>query len=252
MRGMHKKYAALLSFLLFGAGAATAQLQFRPMNVDLAPQGRNSSTTFSVSNAGAQPIAVRLRLLTREVAEDGTETRRAVDKEYLSLFPTSAVVDPGEVRAVRVTWHGPAIIDRELAYRILAEQVPVDFSAPTLSDDKGQVNIDILFRYLGAIYVVPENAEPQIEARVERSDAPDRANVVIENVGTRHVVLRDLTLTLTGSRDGQSVVYEVDTDQLKNVSGANILAGMKRVHPVTLPADFPGGPISVYVGFTTQ
>ena len=243
--------AYCLLFLLLGAGTAFAQLQFRPMSVELTAEGRGSSATFTVSNSGKDPIAVRLRMLTREVAEDGTEERRAVDKSYFSLFPASVVLEGGQARAVRLSWRGSAQPDRELAFRILAEQVPVDFAETRGEGSTSQVNIEILLRYLGAVYVKSSEVTPNITSRVERTDEPSRAKIILENAGTGHAILQNLAVTITAAGSGEPTVYSVDQDQLKGISNANMLAGLRRVHPIILPPDFPDGPLSVNIDFET-
>ncbi len=243
---MDKRSVLRSLFLLLGAGTAIAQLQFRPMNVDLAPEGRNSSATFTVSNPGQEPIAVRLRILTREIAEDGSERQNPVDRGTFGLFPASVVLEAGQSRAVRLSWLGAARPERELAYRILAEQVPVDFAAGAPGND--QVSIEILFRYLGAVYVKPADVAPKVVATVERTDAADRVNLVLENVGTEHVVIHNLRVTITGP-DASGPAFRVDDEQLKGLSAANMLASLRRVQPITLPPDFPDGPLAAEIDF---
>ena len=174
-----------------------------------------------------------------------------MDKSVFSLFPASVVLEPGQSRAVRLSWRGSAKVERELAYRILAEQVPVDFAAPAAEGRTDQVNIDIFLRYLGAVYVKPAGAAPDIAAAVERTGDPGRVNLVVENRGTGHVVLKNLRVALSGSGTGGSAAYEVGQDQLAALSNANMLAGSRRVHPVTLPPDFPEGPLSADIEFET-
>ncbi len=234
-------------FLLLGAGTAIAQLQFRPMNVDLSPEGRSSSATFTVSNPGKDPIAVRVRILTREIAEDGSERQNPVERGTFGLFPATVVLEAGQSRAVRLSWHGSAQPERELAYRILAEQVPVDFASDASGND--QVSIEIMFRYLGAVYVKPAGVAPKVVATVERTETAGRANLILENVGTEHVVLHDLRVTITGRGESGPVDYPVDAEQLKGLSSANMLAALRRVHPITLPPEIPDGPLSAAIDF---
>jgi len=124
---------------------------------DFDPTGRGASRAFRLENPRNQEAAITIRVVTRALAPDGTETNE--DTDDFIVFPTEAIVGPGGVQIVRVQYVGDPSPAKEIAYRIIAESTPI--AAP--SSQSSQVLIAL--RYVGSIYVVPRGAEPQIKLR---------------------------------------------------------------------------------------
>lgn len=69
-----------------------------------------------------------LLLFTREMDMDGNETMESADKLF-TVYPDQVVLPPKSFQSVRIRWKGPVDLTREQSYRILVEQVPVDFES---------------------------------------------------------------------------------------------------------------------------
>jgi len=135
-------------------------MNVEPLSMEFAPAGRESIRSFRVTNSQNDTIAVRIRLTTRELLPDGGESRTPADDSFL-VFPSRLVLEPGQVQAVRVQWRGAAQLDREVAYRIIFEQVAVeDVAGP--ADPTGGVSVAFMYRYVGAIYVTPAAAAAEV------------------------------------------------------------------------------------------
>jgi fimbrial chaperone protein len=161
-------------------------------------------------------------------------------------FPRQLNLDPGASQAVRVQYTGPAGIETERAYRIIAEQLPIDFSGGNRTS-----GINVLFRYEGSIYVRPEGAEPDLvlveASRQFEEGAFQGVRVEFQNRGTAHVIMDNMTLRLTlTDPSGTEIASEVRTEeQLPVIGGTNILAGATLTEIVQLPEEWAQGILDV-------
>jgi fimbrial chaperone protein len=233
------KSSWIVPVLVMGTMFLTA-FSLEPIVQSFTPAGPGSSRVFSVSNPSDQRIAVRFEMLTRELEPDGGETRNPAGNLF-TVFPSRVIVEPRSRQNIRVRWNGPADLNRERAFRLLAEQLPVEFndSGEPSGDRAGGGAITIVVRYLAAVYVTPEGAQPGIEMRVEDRQQGDSEEtgiwIVAENTGTAHAVLRDLTVTVL---DGEVVLEEYPSERLSGLAGENLLAGSARRY--FLPLDAAG------------
>lgn len=193
------------------------------MSVSVSDTGTGTVATFRLVNDSQERIAVRIRITTREMAEDGTETNRDVPESSFLVYPARFVLEKGAQQALKVQWRGGSVGNTERAFRIVAEQVPVVF-------EKAQGSgITLLFKYVGALYVVPPKAGPAdiTVASVEGATEKGVGGFLIrlENRGGTHAILVDTTLEI--SQDGQKK-YTLPTSALTAMEGQNVLAGMTR------------------------
>src|SRR5437764_2764311 len=128
-----------------------------PFNADMAPAGPGARLDYLVENESSDPTAVQIGVVRREQAKDGTETLVQADDQFL-IFPAQLILLPKEKRTVRVQWLGPVKPQKELAYRIVAEQLPVDLGKAS----EAKNNLRMLVRYLTALYIVPPGVHPNL------------------------------------------------------------------------------------------
>lgn len=202
--------------------ASAAAFQLIPIVMEFAPSGRAATQTFGVFNDGNEPVAVQIDMVERQVGLDGEETLPPADDRFL-VYPNQALVPPNEMQIIQVRWLGESDPDRELAFRIIAEQLPVAFEGAPPPGGR----IDILVRYEGAVYVTPAGAVPSLavdEVAREVTDQGVRLAVTIANRGTRHGILNGAVLTV------QSGAARVDLSggALAGLEGENVLAGNRR------------------------
>ena len=225
--------------LVLGAVAPAAALTFTPLVQEFSGSGPGSKQVFRVGNEGDGPIAVQVEIKGRHVATDGRETLSDADQEFL-IFPPQMVLKAGEERLVRVQWLGDPAPTRQLGYRIIAEQLPVNFD----NEQPASNQLRILVRYEGSIYISPPGAESRLGVTATaRTGAGGERQVflVFANTGTAYQVMRNLELTLTSTVDATTVTLTLE--QLKGVSGQNVQAGRERHFAIAWPAGLTAGPL---------
>ncbi len=243
LRALSLTTAALIGLTLLPRWAAAFSLT--PLSVSLDSKGSGATRSLQVHNDSDQTIAVELSMATREMNEDGTEKQNRgpeIEKNFL-LFPPQLTLKANERKTVRLSWIGTADPSAELAYRVIAEQLPVQTEKQKA---KNGAVINILLKYVGAVYVTPEKAAPQIvlgEAKAVTTEKKEsKLSLLFENKGTAHQVLTGLHLKITPP-GGETIT--LTPKELQGVDGQNVLAGKTRRFMIPWPSSVPKGPIKV-------
>jgi fimbrial chaperone protein len=181
----------------------------------------------------------------REISLDGTETNVDADDQFL-IYPPQLVIPPGEQQSVRITWLGDPNPAKELAFRIIAEQVPVDLTEIKQTEGEKTVSVKVLLRYMGSVYIRPEGVAPKLiveNANAQKSKTGAEQLVInVANQGTAHQFLQNIKVTVKAG-SGQSVTLAGE-QQLKGVLNENILADSKRQFILPWPKELPVGPVT--------
>lgn len=225
---------------------AGGSFELKPILTEFSPSGSAATQSFVINSTGDKPVAVQLGMATREISLDGTETNVDADDQFL-IYPPQLVIPPGEQQAVRITWLGDPNPAKELAFRIIAEQVPVDLTTVTVRSKEGNTAlIKVLFRYRGSVYIRPEGVAPKLiveNANAQKSKTgADQLVINVANQGTAHQFLQILKVTVKAG-SGQSVTL-AGVKQLEGVLGENILADSKRQFILPWPKELPVGPVT--------
>jgi fimbrial chaperone protein len=225
--------AGILLLLALLAPAAWG-FEFSPIEATLRPVGPGAIQTFSVENPGPEPIAVEVTLMARDMAADGEELLEPAGDAF-SVYPTQMIVQPGGRQSIRLKWNGSENPERERAYRLIAEQLPIDLGEP---DSEGGA-VDLLVRYVASVYVRPDNGA----ARLSLSLANDDEGVVlsIENRGTVHAIVKADDLALL---DSEGPIDWSDA-QRAAIGPSNVLAGRSRTIPLPDTEGLVGRDLSV-------
>lgn len=223
----------LLMIVVPGMTSATPALSIEPFKVQLVPQGFNKSQIFQFSNQNDEPGAVQLHIETWKIAKDGTEINENDDKSF-SVYPSQFVMPARSTVAVRVTWLGEENPDTEHAFRLVAEQLPVDFDAQPVN---GAVRF--LLTYRAALYVTPPKAQPKIDvsAFAPIASASNTLVFTLSNTGNAHTLVKEPVATLTDSEGHTTVLRE---DKLRTLRGENVHAGSSREFEVAWPKALAG------------
>jgi len=240
------RFSLLLAalFLLICIPAAQA-FKLLPIRMEFEPSGRGANQAFRLENDSSNSVPVQISMLTRQMDLDGKETNAPAEDEFL-VYPPQILLNPNQVQTVRVKWLGAPKPEKELAYRILAEQLPVNLE----KEKAGGSRINLLVRYLGAVYIVPKGAKADVvlESAVPQTDAAGKRQIelIFHNRGTAHSILRELRLKIQA---GDKTV-ELGAEALPKVSGENLLAGQKRRFTIPWPEGLPDGPLRVTFEFS--
>ncbi len=208
----------LLTILTLLISFNTHAFKFSPMSTSIGVQDKKNSTLFYLENDSDQPIAVTASVVRREMSIEGVETNKKVDDE-VTVYPNQLIIPPNEKRSVKVTWVGKKAPSSELAYRLIAEQLPIDLD----KNKKQKASIKVLLRYVAALYVEPEDFASEISLKKMQINDKQVAFLVANN-GKKHQVLSNLSLYVTGKKN-----FSIEGDELKGMTGENVLALSQRI-----------------------
>lgn len=203
-------------------GASVFAFTFMPMSVSISPSGAESIASFRLTNDGGQQIAISIKAMTRSLDENGVEANEPADQDF-TIFPTRIVVQPNSFQNIKVQYKGSPRLSKEIAYRIIAEQVPIDFSQQQTS------GVKVLFRYIAALYVTPPNVNYKLtisKAAYAEQNGKKGFLVTITNSGTRHALINDPVVKLNASG---SAAITLQGDDVKSLQGQNLLASSNRL-----------------------
>lgn len=214
-------------FALAGLASLAHAISFTPIEVDFSPQGRAATQVFRLENTTAEPTAVEVTIKSRKMERNGDDTLGDADDQF-SIFPTQVVLQPGQVQTVRVQYTGPAAINTERAYRLIAEQLPIDVGQAPQNGGR----MRLLVKYVASAYVVPANVKAILS--VQNIQAVQDAqgawlDVTIANEGTTRKVMRGAKLII-GS-------VTLEGAAVKGLAGENVLAKTTRVFRIPAPSD---------------
>ena len=237
---MRHLFSFLLAVTLLVAPALPAHaFRLVPIEMELEPSGRGATQIFRVENDNKEPVAIEVKVVPRIMGMDGLDQESEQDTENFVVFPEQIILQPGENQSIRVQWVGSASPDRELPFRLIAEQLPIDIGKP--APQGGQVRL--LVKYVASLYVVPPGVQPAVtvvSAQHRTLEEGPALEVVLRNDGKARQVLREPTLTVQAG----SSTLTLTRDQLGGLAGENLLAGTTRRFLVPWPAALPAGPVT--------
>lgn len=229
----------LAAFLLLFAAQDAAALKISPFKVSLqAEAAQGASQVFRVENNTGEPAAVEIRVETWDIAEDGQEHNRSAEDDFM-VFPAQLVLAAGESRAVRVQWLGGEMPVREKAFRLVAEQLPVNLQGTPAAGSA----VRFLVRFKAALYLRPPQAESDIAVDRVAATAEGHVSLRLHNRGTAHSLLRQTRVTLLHADGRETVVPE---SALSAIEGENIHAGAARRFVIPVSAKGVTGARLVY------
>jgi len=226
--------AFVFASILLGQVSPASAFRLVPIEMEFAPAGRGATQIFRLENDTAEPVAVEISLLARRMTEQGEDQLDPASDKF-AVFPEQVVLQPNQSQSVRVQWMGDANPSQELAFRLIAEQLPVDLGKAPLPG--GQVRL--LVRYVASVYVTPPTAKPDVAVTALAPQGKTLA-VTVANRGNARQILRDAVLTINGG--GKTVTLR--GEQLNGLGGENVLAGSTRKFSIPLPTGLPQGPLS--------
>lgn len=237
--------------LVLGTSAAHAAFDFSPIISTLTPSGPGATASFTVANPGDTKIPVQLTIVAREPDENGKETYVETEaiSEMFRIFPGQLILNPKETRTVRVSYVGTPKVKNELAFRVIAEELPVDVSDPNKVYNKAVANVTIAIKYIGSVYVTPPGAKSEIqieasavEKSVKKSDGTNKdLMIVVTNKGTTHEVMRKPVLRLQSLANNAEVILQAN--ELPTMTNLNILSGKTRKFTLDWPKNLPVGAV---------
>ncbi len=213
-----------------------------PIETQLTPSGRGASSVFRLSNTGPDAIAVDFSVKSRQMSRNGQDVLGDAESDFI-IVPSQISLQPGQVQSVRVQYVGDATLSQEKAYRLIAEQLPLDPASATKAAATPNAGVRLLIKYVASVYVTPPRAKPTVElvqlSLLPKTDkAPVQIEVTLKNIGQAHVILSrsSLQFRIAGKP------YTLSAEQLTGLESENLLAGTERVFKVSWPASVPEAP----------
>ncbi len=230
------KWSQLLLVVLMFLMAPVHAFKLTPIEAEFGP-GRLAVQTFKVENPGALAVAVELSVHARSMAASGEDVLMPAPEAF-AVFPDQIVLQPGETQSVRVQWTGTDIPQTEIAYRLMAEQLPI-----TLGDEGERSGLRLMVKYLAALYVRPADPAAVLAAEIgsEVRDGQKVAVIRVDNTGNAHAVLQAAMVEV--SAGGAPVEYS--PEQREAVHGKNVLAGVRRELVLPWSAALDAGSLTV-------
>lgn len=236
MRGRRFARALCLIAAVVGSsvvGGRVAAFQLQPMSASIDPVAEVPAAMFEVGNTGIETIAVQLRVTTRRIEADGTELNDDASAQ-LQVFPSQLILRPDQRQTVRVRWIGEGAPTRELPFRLVAEQLPINLGRASAE----QSGVRMLLRYRATVYVAPIGVRSDVrveELVVERSTG--EVMLALTNRGSAHQLLGDGSMVLYAGAERTSV----PTRDIEVLASINLLPEGRRVVRIPL-SDLPFEP----------
>jgi fimbrial chaperone protein len=197
-----------------------------PIVAEATTSGEPVEQSFRVDNPSGSPAAVEITVLKRSTTLDGEEVRESAVDEFV-VFPEQMVLMPGESQLIRIQWLGKTQLTSELAYRVIAEELPVDFAGEQEKAVGTGPAIHLLMRYEGMLYIQPPRTRAHVElvsSRIVDHEGEKHLELVLVNSGNMHVIIDDPRVSIA-QQDGAVDLPETEVQQKLKV---NMLASERR------------------------
>ena len=214
--GFMKKGLFLITLLLVFSSAVFCY-QLSPLSATYDPTGAGSARVYTITNDSDSPIAIEINAYSRNIDLDGNEYTEDASA-YFQIQPRRMIIRPQSSQLVRVQYRGPQTVTREMAYRIISEQIP--YSVGASEEESGQM-ISFLFVYSTSAYVRPTRVVERVESSASANEE-GKLEIRLENTGSVHQMLNSLSVTVRGD-DGSE--YVLSDEEMGAISGQNLLAG---------------------------
>jgi fimbrial chaperone protein len=235
----HYHFATIITFffiILFTE--ARAHFEFTPIISTLSTTGKGSHTIAQVINRSDESVAIAIKATGRTLLESGVEERPETND--VVVFPNQFLLAPKETKLVKISWQGPNKVESEQAYRVIVEELPVDFSAS--SSNKSSVRI--MVNYVGALYVSsgPIASDLKLENVAISNNDKKHISFLFNNSGSAHTILKapQIEITASGKGDLPEKKVVLEKAQIELIEGKNILAKSKLRVDVPMPKSLNG------------
>jgi fimbrial chaperone protein len=224
---------------------ASLAYQLHPISRVFAPSGSKATQAFELSNSGGDRVAVTISFVTLERDESYAETNRDAEDEFLA-YPSQLILEPGARQTVRVTWLGTVTPSRELTYRIVVTQVPIellDRTARPAAPARGQMRI--MLSYRGTLFIRPPKATPRVVLHAAvlatAADGSRGLAVTLENAGTATGLIKTCAIRVASAAGGREIA--LSPIALTGLRNTRVLGSSKRRYVLPWPAELRPGAV---------
>lgn len=220
------RYTFILATLFFASHVFG--LNMTPFIHEFKPSGPAASQLFKINNDAQSPIAVRIKILSRNVSTSGIETNKPAQSKF-QIYPSQFILKANATKGVRLRWLGQKKLQKEAAFRIVVEQMPID-----LTPEQSTTSMKIIHKLVGAIYVTPKHANAELEIseinKIQDNNGNNLLQFNIHNSGNKHSHLRNHVVELQGSTN-----IKLDKSDLSSIKSLYIPANQSRLFELPWP-----------------
>ncbi len=198
-----------------------------PISQTLSPKGRSAKRSFLIINNKAKTIGIQVNMSIRDMDLYGKEINSEIHNEFL-YYPKQLILMPGQRQKVSVTWVGENQPKTELAYRFIAEELPLNLSPQNKKKDKQLISpsIKLFMKFVASVYITPKKAKAEIiveDISTQESGKKKQLVITLYNKGTKHHLLSKghLLITEKGEEDENLILTE---DAIEKFDEINLLA----------------------------
>ena len=240
-----RHFFSFILFIILSAISPALAFKLDPISRVFEPAGAGATQSYKIINDSSEQIAVELSMVKRKISLEGQESTEKADDDFL-VYPSQIILPPQGVQSVRVTWLGNPNPEKELNYRLVAEQLAVNLKDPKQSQSETTTGgVKMMFRYMGSVYIRPKNAQSKVVlngiTHEKGKDGKDLLVITFDNQGTRRAVLSELNLNLTSDKGTQ---FTLKPEQLEGVNNGVILSGNQRRFSIPWPQQLPIGKVT--------
>lgn len=186
-------FAAVLS-LGFAAQALAASLQIAPVGFDLPASTKAAQLTLH--NLGTSPLNAQIRIFRWSQANGQDQLAETQD---VVASPPAATIEPDQDHLIRLVRTAAAPVAGEESYRLLVDEL-----APPPDPNTTTTGITFVVRY--SVPVFFHDAKAAAHLAWTASIANNSVSISVQNSGTRHMRISEMTVT---SASGSKIVFSV-------------------------------------------
>ena len=183
-----------------------------------------------VANVSDKPMALQIKIYTREFNEEGEEYLTGI-YPGVEVLPANVIVGSKSKELVTLLWTGE-MPEQEIPLRIVVTQLPIIFG----NDDSSSLNV--MFESVKTLYIKPPNSKPDIKLLSYEWDKDIQIlSVLVKNQGTAslysdywQIKINDRLVNVYSYNDAKDELFGY-TPQV------NLLAGEVRRIPIKIIAD---------------
>lgn len=229
--------------MVVASAVPASAFNIAPVIVDLLASGRRSSSIVTMQNTFSTTVPVEL---TASVVELVDNEFKAVDGEVedLLVFPSQAVVEPGQSQAFRIQWVGDQAPDQSRHFYVSVNQLPVD-----LPENENALQVLYSFRILVNVAAASARAELQVRsATIQTIDGRSVPVVEVENTGHAYGYVGKGRMTVIQTNDAGEEVFRqsYEPDVIQRIMGLGLIpSGLTRRLPLNIELPQATGRLSV-------
>jgi fimbrial chaperone protein len=251
VRSLWRKFIVRLAVLLGALGLAggLVAMTVQPVVVNLTTAGRNMSQVVTVENTFVNPLPVEMRIEELSLNENGVQGTGS-DPGDLLVFPSQALIQPGQTQTFRVQYVGDPDLARSKHYYVTVAQLPVQMP-------QGQSAIQILYNFQVLVSVSPSGVRPAL--RVDSASVGRDSNghpipvLVVSNSSTAHGYLSNGRLRIVQRDASGDEVFSrtISGPEIQQTIGFGLI-GAGQTRRVLIPTELPTDGGTIEAQFTPE